>query len=38
MARQALEARGLRVRMIDCRAVEVKVENVAAAFAGVVLI
>ena len=38
MARHALEARGLRVRMIDCRAVEVKVENVAAAFAGVVLI
>lgn len=38
MARNALDARGLRVRSIECRAVEIKVEKVAAAFAGVVLI
>jgi arginine decarboxylase len=38
MAGQALEMRGLRVKSIETRATEVKVENVAAAFAGVVLI
>lgn len=38
MARYALEMRGLTVGDIECCAVETKVENVSAAFAGVVLI
>jgi arginine decarboxylase len=38
MARGALEMRGLAVNRLESRAVDVKVENVAAAFAGVVLI
>jgi arginine decarboxylase len=38
MAQQALEMRGLAIKAIETRATEVKVENVAAAFAGVVLL
>jgi arginine decarboxylase len=38
MARDALEMRGLTVDRIDTRAVEIKVESVAAAFAAVVLL
>lgn len=38
MAHNALHCRGLGIRSIECRAVEIKVASVAAAFAGVVLI
>lgn len=38
MARDALEMRGLTAERIHTRAVEIKVESVAAAFAGVVLL
>lgn len=38
MAKHALTSRGLRVRSIESRIIEAKVEHVAAAFAGVVLI
>ncbi|MBU0520127.1 arginine decarboxylase, pyruvoyl-dependent [bacterium] len=38
MAHQALEMRGLTIKSIECCSVEAKVENVAAVFAGVVLI
>ena len=38
MARNALHRRGLGIRNIECCAVDVKVDTVAAAFAGVVLI
>jgi pyruvoyl-dependent arginine decarboxylase (PvlArgDC) len=39
MARKALESRGLKIRSLESRAVEVKVVNdPVAAFAGVVLI
>lgn len=38
MARNALQERGLPIKHIESCAIEVKVENVAAAFAGVVLI
>ena len=38
MAEYGLKSRGLRVKNIECRAIEVKVAQIAAAFAGVVLI
>ncbi|RJP76214.1 MAG: arginine decarboxylase, pyruvoyl-dependent [Candidatus Zixiibacteriota bacterium] len=38
MARQALESRGVAIRHIECRAVDIKAEHIAAAFAGVVLL
>lgn len=38
MARNALQMRGLIIKHVESRTIEVKVENVAAAFAGVVLI
>ena len=38
MARNALQMRGLTIKHVESRAIEIKVENVAAAFAGVVLI
>ncbi len=38
MARYALEMRNLKIASIECKAVEVKVEHIAAAFAGVILI
>jgi arginine decarboxylase len=38
MAQHALKSRGLHVQSIECRGIEVKVEHIAAAFAGVVLI
>ncbi|MCX6640633.1 MAG: arginine decarboxylase, pyruvoyl-dependent [bacterium] len=38
MARTALEMRGLSIKSIESRAVEIKVKDVAAAFAGVALI
>lgn len=38
MARYALEVRRLTVRSIECRAIEIKVDKVAAAFAGVILL
>jgi len=38
MAEHALRDRGLKIKSIESRAIEVKVERIAAAFAGVVLI
>jgi arginine decarboxylase len=38
MASTALKMRGLSIKSIECRAVEIKVKDVAAAFAGVALI